>query len=102
MKTTSDAVRILQKRIGKISDLDKRVAADALNVRVAMLIYEARTEAGLTQAELADLVGTSQPNIARLEDADYRSHSLSMLQRIAKALGKRIEISMVPDQLAPV
>ena len=99
MKRTSDAVKILQKRVGKIPDLDKQVAADMLNVRVAVLIHQARTEVGLTQAELARLVGTSQPNIARLEDADYRGHSLSMLQRIAKALGKRIEISMVPDQV---
>ena len=65
-----------------------------------MLIYQARTEAGLTQADLAKLVGTAQPNIARLEDADYEGHSLSMLQRIAEALGKRIEIQMVDADAA--
>ena len=33
--------------------------------------------------------------IARLEDADYQGHSLSMLQRIASALNKRLEIRFV-------
>jgi DNA-binding XRE family transcriptional regulator len=94
---TTDAVTILQRRLGKIHNLEERVMADTLNARVAMLIYEARMEAGLSQAELAELVGTSQPSIARLEDADYKGHSLTMLQRISKALGKRIEISLAPS-----
>jgi predicted transcriptional regulator len=44
---------------------------------------------------LAALVGTSQPVIARLEDADYRGHSLSILQRIARALKKRLDVRFV-------
>ena len=95
MATTTDAVKILRQRLGDVPDLDERITTDKLNVRVAMLVYQVRTEAGLSQAELAKLVGTSQPNIARLEDADYEGHSLTMLQKIAEALGKRIEIQMV-------
>ncbi len=98
MATTTDAALILKKRLGDVPDFDERVAVDKLNVRVAMLIYQVRTEAGLSQAELAKHVGTSQPNIARLEDADYEGHSLSMLQKIADALGKRIEIQMVDQE----
>ncbi len=33
--------------------------------------------------------------ISRLEDADYGSQSLTMLYRIAKALGKRLEVKFV-------
>ena len=101
MAKTTDAVDILKKRLGGIPDFDERVAADNLNVRVAMLVYQVRTEAGLTQQQLAELVGTSQPNIARLEDADYEGHSLSMLQRIAEALGQQVEISMTPKSGEP-
>jgi len=54
------------------------VAEASINAHVAKLIYEARIKAGLTQ-QLADLSGTKQPVIARLEDADYEGHSLSML-----------------------
>ena len=59
------------------------------------MIHDARTRAGLSQRELAALIGTKQPVIARLEDADYEGHSLTMLQRIAEALDQRLEIRFV-------
>lgn len=43
---------------------------------------------------IADPIGTKQPVIARLEDADYEGHSLSMLQRIARALNQHLEIHL--------
>jgi ribosome-binding protein aMBF1 (putative translation factor) len=95
-KKERDATRILEELTGKDTELRKLIAEEALNVRVARMIYEARTRAGLTQAQLAELIGTKQPVIARLEDADYEGHSLSMLQRIAAALGQRLEVSFVP------
>jgi ribosome-binding protein aMBF1 (putative translation factor) len=67
-----------------------------INAHVAKLIYEARTAAGLTQQQLADLVWTKQPDIVRLEDANYQGHSLTMLHRIATALNQRLEISFAP------
>jgi ribosome-binding protein aMBF1 (putative translation factor) len=60
--------------------------------RVVQLIYAARTKAGLSQADLAERIGTKQSVISRLEDADYEGHSLSVLQRIAVALGQCVEI----------
>ncbi len=59
-------------------------------------LYELRTEAGLSQRKLAELVGTTASVICRLEDADYEGHSLSMLNRIAAAVGKRVQITFVP------
>ena len=96
-KKTRDATRILDKLTGKDTELRKMIAEEALNVRVARMIYEARTQAGLTQAQLAEVIGSKQPVIARLEDADYEGHSLSMLRRIAEALHHRVEIRMVPE-----
>jgi ribosome-binding protein aMBF1 (putative translation factor) len=71
------------------------VEQERLNADVAQLIYDARTRAGLTQAELAKLIGTKQPVIARLEDADYEGHSLKMLQRIARALQRKLKVELV-------
>lgn len=51
---------------------------------------------GLTQRELAALVGTTPSVICRLEDADYAGHSLSMPTRIAEALGRSMEIRFTP------
>jgi len=91
-----DAARILDHLTGKDPALRKMIAEETLNARVAHMIHEARTHAGFTQAQLAALIGTKQPVIARLEDADYEGHSLSMLHRIAEALGQRLEVSFVP------
>jgi DNA-binding XRE family transcriptional regulator len=75
-----------------------RIDNDVMNCEVAALIHAARRRAGLTQLQLADLVGTSQPTIARLEDADYDGHSLTMLRRIATALGQTLELRFVPKK----
>jgi ribosome-binding protein aMBF1 (putative translation factor) len=65
------------------------------NADVARRIYSLRTKAGLTQKQLALHVGTTPSVISRLEDADYKGHSLAMLRRIARALDKRLEIRFV-------
>jgi predicted transcriptional regulator len=93
---TKNALQILDRITGDDPELQALIAEETVNAQVARMIYEARTQAGLTQQELADLVGTKQPVIARLEDADYDSHSLSTLQRIATALNQRLEIHLVP------
>ena len=94
MAKTSDAIKIIEKKTLTDPELEVMVAEASINAEVAQLIYEARTKAGLTQKQLAELVGTKQPVIARLEDADYEGHSLSMLQKIARALNQRVVISM--------
>ena len=96
-RTTTDAVEILTRRyFAGRKDLDERYEQEAANLEVARKLYELRTHAGLTQRQLAKLVGTSPSAICRLEDADYAGHSLSMLRRIAAALSKRLEIRFVP------
>ena len=94
MAQTSDALLIIEKINRTDPELQEMVAIASINARVAQLIYEARIKAALTQQQLADLIGTKQPVIARLEDADYEGHSLSMLQRIAHALNQRLEIHL--------
>lgn len=86
------AIKILKKSVDDDSELQQLVGQERLNARVAQLIYDARQAAGLTQRELAARVGTQQPVIARLEDADYGGHSLKMLFRIASAVGQELEI----------
>jgi transcriptional regulator with XRE-family HTH domain len=73
----------------------RRVEQYTVNALIAQLIYQTRTNAGLTQAQLARMAGTKQPVISQLEDADYAGHSLALLRRIAEALGKQLEIRFV-------
>ncbi|MCM1567033.1 MAG: helix-turn-helix transcriptional regulator [Dehalobacter sp.] len=51
---------------------------------------------GLTQAQLADMVGARQPSIARLENGTS-APSLSFLTKIAEALGAKIEFKLIPE-----
>ncbi|HWQ83694.1 MAG TPA: helix-turn-helix transcriptional regulator [Anaerolineales bacterium] len=55
-----------------------------------------RLQRGLTQAQLAELVGTQQPSIARLENGSSIP-SLSFLHKIASALNARIEVRLVAE-----
>ena len=96
-KTTTDALEIMDREFfeGKperLAELEKMRADDT----VARKILELRTRAELSQRELAKLVGTTASVICRLEDADYEGHSLAMLNRIAAALHRRVEIRFVP------
>ena len=95
---TTNAVEILHRRyIGDDSRRKASLQAERVNAEVAQMIYELRKEAGLTQKELAELVGTTQSVISRLEDADYDGHSLSMLNRIARKLNQRLTVLMTPQ-----
>lgn len=96
-KGTRDALKIIDKLF--FEGHPKRIAAlqvEILNAHVAHEVYHLRTNAGLTQRRLAEKVGTTASVICRLEDADYDGHSLSMLQRIAFALGQRVEVKFKP------
>lgn len=99
-RKTQDATKILDRLTGDDPELREMIAEERLNAQVARMIYEARTAAGLTQKQLADLIGTQQSTVARLEDADYEGYSLSMLRRIAEALNQRLEVRFIPEREA--
>lgn len=94
-KKKLNVLQSIDQMIGEDADLRAMIDEEILNAEVASLIYEARTAAGLTQQQLAKLVGTTQPNIARLEDTSYEGHSLTMLQKIASELHRRLELRFV-------
>ncbi len=97
LEIATDAVEIIYKRLyaGKPERIKGLEEARA-NDKIARKIFALRTKAGLTQAQLGKLVGTTASVICRLEDADYEGHSLAMLRRIAAALHQRVEIAFVP------
>jgi DNA-binding XRE family transcriptional regulator len=59
-------------------------------------IARLRIQRGLTQAQLAEMVGTRQPSIARIESGKSLP-SLSFLERVAQVLNARVEIRIVPQ-----
>ena len=96
-KKTKNALELIARDVGAAPGFRARVEEEKFNAQVARMVLEARAAAGLTQQELADLAGTTQPVIARLENADYEGHSLRMLRRIARALNRHLEIRLTAD-----
>jgi len=78
-----------------------RKAYDALAEEFSFIdeVLKARTASGLTQADLAARVGTTQSAIARLESGTpIHSPSIVTLQRYARAMGYRVEIKLVKER----
>jgi ribosome-binding protein aMBF1 (putative translation factor) len=80
------------QRARKSASYRKAFAHTLHQIDLAMLVREMREESGFTQSELAKKVGTTQSVIARLEDAEYTGHSLTMLERIATVCGVALKL----------
>jgi transcriptional regulator with XRE-family HTH domain len=83
-----------------LSRPDVRREYDRLADEFAFLdqILKARADAGLTQAEVASRIGTTQSAIARLETGGGKhSPSMATLQRYATALGYKVRVQLVKE-----
>jgi ribosome-binding protein aMBF1 (putative translation factor) len=60
---------------------------------LAELVYTTRTQAGLTQAQLARAMGTSKSAIAAWESG-ARTPGIEALKRLARACGKHLHITI--------
>jgi ribosome-binding protein aMBF1 (putative translation factor) len=96
-RITTDALEIIDQRYFRGRPEREEALAEAqLHAEIAQRIYAMRKRAGLTQRQLASLIGTSASVISRLESADYDAHSLTMLQRISAALRHRVRVQFIP------
>ena len=84
-----------------LQDQNVRKAYEAADddpfIEVAHQLLQLRKKAGWTQKQLANIIGTSQQAIARLESLDYRGHSLSTLEKIAAAFHKKLHFCTFPS-----
>jgi transcriptional regulator with XRE-family HTH domain len=95
------AHNLKQFKTRALARVDVKKAYDELAEEFAFLdeVLKARTESGLTQAEVAARVGTTQSAIARLESAELKhSPSIATLQKYAKALGYKVEIRLIKEK----
>jgi transcriptional regulator with XRE-family HTH domain len=77
-------------------DPDYRAAyADSfVDAWIALQIRVVREQREMTQKDLADVLGTTQTAISRLENANYSGRSISTLKNVAKALDCRLKVSL--------
>jgi ribosome-binding protein aMBF1 (putative translation factor) len=77
--------RIVRERMAQSPKYRRVFRETQRQIDLAVLVREMRESARLTQSQLAERADTTQSVIARLEDAEYTGHSLSILRRIAAA-----------------
>ena len=92
-KTNFD--RYLEEQL-KDEDFARRFHCAGEAWDIALQVAALRKQAGLSQKELARRLRTSQQQISRLESPGYEGHSLSMLRRVADALGATVRVTFEP------
>ena len=91
-------VRTFQSRLRedmKDPEFRKYYQEERQALKLAMQIAELRERKGLSQQELAKLMGTSQQAISRIESGEYEGFTLKTLEKIAEATGMRVKIEFV-------
>jgi ribosome-binding protein aMBF1 (putative translation factor) len=68
------------------------------DLALGQLIYDLRTEAGLSQRELAERMGTTQSVISRIEEGGGARNRIDTLARVATALNRHLVVSF-PEEL---
>lgn len=94
-KNLSDLRNTLLQRKSYIDFVNSR----PIEYQVARLIRDQRIHKGMTQGQLAKLVKTAQPNIARIESGTH-SPSIKTLKQIARALGVELDVRFVDAEKA--
>jgi transcriptional regulator with XRE-family HTH domain len=97
MKRSTNFDRYLEEQL-KNEDFAERFREAGEAWDVAIQLASLRKNAGLSQKELARRVGTSQQQVSRLESPSYEGHSLSMLRRVANALGASLHVEIKPKK----
>ncbi len=76
-------------------------AEEAARSALWLQLVEARLAAGLTQKELAERLGVSQAQVARIEKRGYDAYTLTSLRRYVQALGAdfslEVRVTHTPD-----
>src|SRR3972149_2677592 len=96
MRTHNQVVKKLMRRPGVRAEVE-RLEREEFAVLDALL--KARQEAGLTQAEVAERMGTQAPAVARLERAlasGKHSPSVTTIRRDLAACGKQLGVDTCP------
>jgi len=84
----------------KLQDVEFRTRFEAADQAwdIALQLTALRQTRGLTQQQVAELLGTKQQAIARLEDPAYTGHSLSMVRKYVEALGASLDMTVIPSE----
>lgn len=92
-KTLMDEIR---DELARDRELDAAYQRELARLKLANQIAALRRSVGLSQAQLAERIGTKQAGVARMERASYSSFTVATLAKIAAATGARLDIRLTP------
>jgi transcriptional regulator with XRE-family HTH domain len=98
MAKTKNIIDAIRAELASDPELAGMVEQEAVNADIALQVRNLREAAGLVQKELAQKAGTHQSVISRIEDSDYEGHSVSLLRRVAAALGKKLCVKFCSEE----
>ncbi len=93
-KTKADVMEWLDTQLAQDTRLREAVEAHLAGLRLEQQLAALREARGLSQRQVACLVGVSQPAIARLESGPVRNVEFKTLLRVVTALGGRLNLSI--------
>ena len=102
--TQVDGHRLFEEYRNKLmSDPEFRAIyeEEARKKELWLQLVEARQAAGLTQKEVAERLGVSQAQVARIEKRGYESYTLRTLQRYLQALGNQFTLAISIKKIEP-
>ena len=94
-------IRTFQDRLKedlKDQKFQKHYEEERAALVLAMKISQLREKKGLTQKDLAKLMGTSQQAVSRIESGEYEGFTLTTLEKIARATGTRLKIDFITSR----
>ena len=90
----------LRQEISGDAELNAAYQKELARLRLASQIQTLRRQRGLSQAALAERIGTKQTGVARMEREGYTGYNVGTLAKIAAAMGSHLEVRLVPMKKA--
>ena len=94
--TKADVMEWVETQLAQDARLRDQVEVRLNELRLEQQLAALRESRGLSQRQVARLVGVSQPAIAKLESGTVKNLQLKTLVRMVTALGGRLQVEIVP------
>lgn len=94
--TKADVMEWVETQLVQDRRLREQVDVRLAELRLEQQLAALREARGLSQRQVARLVGVSQPAIAKLESGTVKNLQLKTLVRMVTALGGRLRVEIVP------
>ena len=96
-KSRSDVDRWMEEQYRKTPDMREAVEAQVAEMELEMGLVKLREDRGVSQTQLAKMLGVSQPAIAKLEAGRPKDVKVSTLVKYAAALGGKVKVEITKD-----